>query len=162
MKTEEISEVLINCTTDPMKHLKFKTPLFRPTTKECDVRTEKAGACKGTKNISAITIPNKDKKPLYLKIRNRGSLQGPENLLAMTKEVIVSGERYQLGTIVLYNRDKHHFTSLQHVNNEFITHDGMYRQKGLSQNSHQRALPLLAQLPQVPLMKSANTSTKHP
>ena len=125
MRTEPMDEILINFTTEPVKYLMHETPLCNESQRECEVPR-----CTGTKQTSPLFIADKERPPLFLKVRNRASLQGPEAFTSLPKEVYVSDIKYQLGTIVLYNKDAHHFTSLQHVNNEFISYDGLYRVKG--------------------------------
>ena len=75
--------------------------------------------------------------PLYLVVRNQGSLNGPEDFLNFPKEINLSGQPYQLGMLSLFDRSKEHFTSLHHVNNEFVFYDGLTTSK----KKFRRAMP---------------------
>ena len=90
IQTEPMEEILINFTTEPVKYLMHETPLCSESKRECDVPR-----CTGTKQTSPLYIADKERPPLFLKVRNQASLQGPESFTSLPKEVYVSGEKYQ-------------------------------------------------------------------
>ena len=55
-KTEEMDEILIKFTTEPVKYVLHETPLCRPNQRDCH-----AGKCTGRKQTSAIQIQYKEK-----------------------------------------------------------------------------------------------------
>jgi hypothetical protein len=73
-------------------------------------------------------------KPLWIRVVNEGYLQGAKAFLDCEKEIVISGDKYQLGCLVLFDKDRQHFTSLHNINNEFIHYDGMWNKTG----SHHR------------------------
>jgi hypothetical protein len=113
--------VSIKLTTTPADYLVYETPLFTGNQVPCD-----KPHCTGTKSQEV----NAEAKPLWIRVVNEGSLQGPEAFLDCEKDIVISGHRYQLGCIVLYDRDRRHFTSLHYINNEFIYYDGLWKTTG--------------------------------
>ena len=113
--------VSIKLTTTPADYLVYETPLFTGNQVPCD-----KPHCTGTKNQEV----NAQGKPLWIRVVNEGSLQGPDAFLDCEKDIVISGHRYQLGCIVLYDKDRRHFTSLQYINNEFIYYDGLLKTRG--------------------------------
>ena len=116
------NEVRMGLTTQPVEHFKNEMNIFQNTMKPCD-----EGHCKGKRMVSAIQFKDPKNKPLYLKCVNEGSLQGPEYFLDLPKTISMGSDKYQLGSIVMYDKDRKHFTSLQHFNDDFIYYDGLLR-----------------------------------
>ena len=121
----EENEIRIPFTTNPVAHFKYESSACQVIDSPCE-QTH----CTGTVTKSTIMFKEGTEKPLWLKVQNQGSLVGPEKFLDMPQEVCVGDETYQLGSIVLFNEDSNHFTSLQAVNGEFIFYDGLWKQKG--------------------------------
>ena len=86
--------------------------------------------CQGQVMQSQIQIREDGEKPLWIVVRNSGSLAGPEAFLDAPKILKVGDETYQLGCIILYDYSRHHFTSLQNVGGNLIYYDGTLGQNG--------------------------------
>ena len=136
-KSLDATESLIGLTTNPQEYLLKKSTLYSYTKEPC-TETPFGDTCKGTVEFAPMTLSWTSKEvPLYLVVRNQASLNGPEDFLNFPKEINVSGQPYQLGMLSLFDRSKEHFTSLHHVNNEFVFYDGMTTSK----KKFRRAMP---------------------
>ena len=67
----------------------------------------------------------KDQVPLWIVVRNSGSLKGPEDFFEFNKMLHVDGQKYQLGCMVNYDQKRDHFTSLHFDKKNWIYYDGM-------------------------------------
>ena len=70
---------------------------------------------------------DKDDPPLWIVVRNSGSLKGPEDFFDFNKLIHIDREKYQLGCMVNYDEKRDHFTSIHNVNNNWIFYDGMVK-----------------------------------
>ena len=121
-----LTGITIPLTTEPKEYLLNETQAFG-STEVCCVNLDVMN-CKGVQMQSMIQM-TKDEQPLWLMVRNSGSLQGPEKFLDFPKELKVSAEKFQLASISLYDDVRKHFTNLMHVNGEFFYYDGMLGMK---------------------------------
>ena len=86
---------------------------------------------------SNFFLQNENDPPLYLVARNSGSLAGPEAFKEMPKTLRISGQKYQLGMLIMFDSARQHFTSLHYINQEFVYYDGLM----CSKKKFRRPLP---------------------
>ena len=141
----QATEALIGLTTNPEEYLFKKSTLYSSTKEPC-TETPFGDTCKGTVTFGPMEIAGWTSKeiPLYLVVRNQASFNGPEDFLNFPKEINLSGQPYQLGMLSLFDRSKEHFTSLHHVNNEFVFYDGTTTSK---KNSDEQCLQTICKTP---------------
>ena len=120
-----VNSINIPVTTDPLKYIQQESEIFNNTEAEC-INTAFL-KCPRNHLQSKLHI-SKEKKPLWLVIKNSGSLQGPDFFFNLPKEVKIDDEIFQLSSIVIHDDAKSHYTSLQHVDGNFIFYDGLMGQ----------------------------------
>ena len=120
-----VNEVPILLTTRPRQHLLNDSPLFAEHKVDCHHQ-----GCKGQTTFGPMEIPSGERDPLYLVVRNHGALNGPEDFKEdLPKHVIISGTKYQLGMINMWDKSRGHYTSLHNVDDSFVYYDGMSKTK---------------------------------
>ena len=116
-----VDELRINLTTEPLQYFLNETSAFKETETHC-----RTPGC-GNKKLQSVLKINKDDPPLWIVVRNSGSLKGPEDFFDFNKLIHIDGEKYQLGCMVNYDEKRDHFTSIHNVNNQWIFYDGMVK-----------------------------------
>jgi hypothetical protein len=113
------NEIYITLTTELLQNF-LESQVFQDVRTPCQV-----DGCQGQVLQTKLQIPKDFAKPLWLVVKNVGSLQGPEAFLDFPKYLTISNERFQLGIIVLYDGIRNHFTSLHNIAESWMFYDGL-------------------------------------
>jgi hypothetical protein len=102
-KPMEILEAEIKLTTSPVKYFTIDNV-----------------SCKEKTTHGSMKIQD-EKIPLFISwLKNTGSLTGPEDFKDIPRTFRISGQKFQLGMLTMFDKAKLHFTSSHHVNQEFV------------------------------------------
>ena len=117
------NEIYITLTTDPLKNF-LDSQVFKNVKTTC-----RMDGCQGELIQTKLKIPKDVPAPLWLIVKNSGSLQGPEAFLDFPKYLGIGAERFQLGVIVLFDELRTHFTSLHNIAESWMFYDGLLSNK---------------------------------